>query len=81
MFQPNWHNFRDIEPIICIFFNLHTKKSVKPDPKYISYIASYLNSNPSYNDHTLSKPKYDHTQFNIHSIPLRFYCPEMVLIS
>ena len=42
-----------------LFSNLHTKNPVKPDPKYI-YTASNLNPNTSYNDHTLSKPKYDH---------------------
>ena len=41
----------------------------------MSHIASYMNPNPSYNDHTLSKPKYDHTPFNIHSIPLAILFP------
>ena len=50
-----------------LFSNLHTKNSVEPDPKYI-YTASNLNPNPSYNDHTPSKPKilYDYARINIH---------------
>ena len=69
MFQPSWHNFRDTDPIFCIFLTYTLKNSVKPDPKYILYTAYNLNPNSSYNDHTLSKPKYDHTRFNIYSIP------------
>ena len=58
-----------------LFSNLHTKNSVKPDTEYTYCISS--EPNPSYNDHTLSKPKH-HARFNIHYLSISSVAgPEM----